>query len=76
MAQTSICTANSINSRRLEDENTPLLGHKSAPATPATYQNDEETGAITSSVDKEPYIDPVQYQNIAGVISVLLLGQS
>jgi hypothetical protein len=73
MARSSLNTSNSINAKPLEDENTPLLGCK-PNSTVVTRENDEESVTITSSVDKEPYIDPAQYQNVAGVISVLLLG--
>jgi hypothetical protein len=77
MAQTSSKVANNINAETLEDENTPLLGHRSGSTSglSGNTANDEESVSITSSdLDKEPYIDPVRHQNIGGVISVLLLG--
>jgi hypothetical protein len=74
MALHSSTTANGNNTKHLDDERTPLLGQRSVATTIVADQNDEESAAIASSIDKEPYIDPVRPQNIAGVISVLLLG--
>ncbi|OCK73579.1 putative tetracycline-efflux transporter [Lepidopterella palustris CBS 459.81] len=74
---------NAISTKPTEDEYTPLLrDHRSAgtavnvpTSRTAACKDDEELVSIASAFpDKEPHADLPHSQNIAGVISVLLLG--
>jgi hypothetical protein len=67
--------------RSVCDENTPLLktqrpcvGPIDVPASMAAACSDDEEQTITPCDDKAPQLEYPSSQNIAGVVSVLLLG--
>jgi hypothetical protein len=78
---TTVEGTSQIATRSVDDENTPLLNSHSpclgpidvsASTTAACGEDEEQT--ITPCDDKAPQVEYPSSQNIAGVVSVLLLG--